>query len=203
MSSNRRRGRDAPERPWVPRTSLGREVAEGKITSMGEIAERGLKVKEPQIVRRLLPDLNQQVVEVGIVEKQTDAGPLRRYRAIVAVGNNGGWFGVGEGKAPERAAAIEKATSAAYVSVIPVQRAPEGSNLSIPFKMTGKVGSVTVELSPAEEGVGIVAGPTVKELLALAGIKNVYVKTFGRTRTKSSLAGALYEALRKSYAPNL
>jgi len=166
---------------------------------MEEIYRRGLKILEPEIVKKLLPGLSTEVVESGIVKKQTDAGPLRRFRAIVAVGNHDGWFGVGEGKAPDRVAATEKATKAALLSLVPVQRGPGASKNSVPYETSGKVGSVIVELSPAPQGVGIVAGPTVRKLLELAGIKDVYVKSFGSTRTSSSLASAVYEALRKSY----
>lgn len=168
---------------------------------MDEIYQKGAKILEPEIVKKLLPDLTSEVVEVSIVKKQTDAGPHRRFRAIVGVGNQNGWFGVGEGKDPQRQAATEKATNAAMLSVIPVQRDP--SNQTIPAKTKGKTGSVTVELSPASRGTGLVAGPALKKLLALAGIKDVYVKTFGSTRTSSSLAGATYEALRKTYALSL
>ena len=182
---------------WIPRTRLGKMVSEGKITSLEEIFQQGLKIREPEVVK------------VSIVQKQTDAGALTRFRAIVAVGNDGGWFGVGEGKAAQRIAAIDKATSVALLTVIPVKRgcgSPEctdKTNHSVPFRTVGKVGSVTVELLPAPKGVGLVAGPALKKLLALAGLKDVYVRTFGSTRTPSSLANAVYDAFYKSYGLNI
>src|SRR5207247_8374703 len=115
------------------------------------------------------------------------------------------WFGVGESKAAQRIAAIDKATSVALLSIIPVRRgcgSPEctdKTNHSVPFRTIGKTGSVKVELIPAPKGVGLVAGPALKKLLALARLKDVYVRTFGSTRTSSSLANAVYDAFSKAH----
>ena len=193
---------------WIPRTKLGKMVSEGKITSLDEIFQEGYKIREPEIVKTLLPNLSSEVVNVSIVQKQTDAGRLTRFRAIVAVGNGDGWFGVGEGKAAQRVAAIDKATSVALPTIIPVQRGcgsadcADKSNHSVPFRTVGKAGSVTVELLPAPKGVGLVAGPALRKLLALAGLKDVYVRTFGSTSTPSSLASAVYDAFYKSHQLN-
>src|SRR5216684_983626 len=84
--------------PWIPGTKLGKMVSDGKITSLEEIFQQGLKIKEPQIVNALLPSVVSEVVDVSIVQKMTDAGRDTSFRAIVAVGNGDGWFGVAEGK---------------------------------------------------------------------------------------------------------
>jgi len=47
-------------------------VKEGKITSIDEIFANNLVIKEPEIVDALLPDLKHEVIDVGIVQKQTD-----------------------------------------------------------------------------------------------------------------------------------
>ncbi len=204
----RRRDQERAE-PWVPSTKLGKMVSEGKITSLGEVFQQGLKIKEPQIVKALLPSVVSEVVDVGIVQKMTDAGRDTSFRAIVAVGNGDGWFGVAEGKGKLRAAAVDKATNLALLSIIPVNRgcgSPEctdKSNHSLPFRTIGKTGSVKVELLPAPRGVGLVAGPSVKKLLELAGVKDAYTRTFGSTSTPSSLAGAVYDAFLKSQALNV
>ncbi len=68
------------------------------MTSLDEIFQLGLKLREPEIVKKLVPDLKSEVVCVGIVQKQTDAGELTRFGAVVAVGNGNGFFGVGQGQ---------------------------------------------------------------------------------------------------------
>ncbi|MEM4298396.1 MAG: 30S ribosomal protein S5, partial [Nitrososphaerota archaeon] len=106
-------GKAAPstEQAWTPRTRLGILVSTGKVTSMEEIFENGWRISEPEIVKTLLPDIKSVVVGAGIVQKQTDAGELTRFSAIVAVGNEKGWLGVGRGKARQMRVAIEKATN--------------------------------------------------------------------------------------------
>jgi small subunit ribosomal protein S5 len=210
QGGNRNRRRDQErEEPWIPRTRLGKMVSEGKVASLEEIFQQGWKIREPEIAKMLLPGLSSEVVKVGIVQKQTDAGELTRFRAVVAVGNDDGWFGVGEGKGAQRMAATDKATNTALLAVIPVQRgcgSPEcadKTNHSVPFRTVGKAGSVTVELLPAPKGVGLVAGPALKRLLALAGLKDVYVRTFGSTSAPSSLANAVYDAFSTSHGLNV
>src|SRR5580700_3953881 len=116
--SDRRRRDDREEAPWVPRTKLGKMVQEGKMTSLDEIFQLGLKLREPEIVKTLVPDLKSEVVSVGIVQKQTDAGELTRFGAVVAVGNGNGFFGVGKGKAAQMKSAIDKATNDALLNII-------------------------------------------------------------------------------------
>ena len=129
-------------------------VSEGKITSLEEIFQQGWKIREPEMVKKLVPDLSSEVVYVGIVQKQTDAGELTRFGAVVAVGNGNGWFGVGKGKAAQMKSAIDKATNDALLNIIPVKlgcgswECKCGTNHSVPYRIMGKAGSVTVELLP-------------------------------------------------------
>lgn len=57
---------------WSPTTYVGRLVKEGKITSIDEIFANNLVIKEPEIVDALLPNLKHEVIDVKIVQKQTD-----------------------------------------------------------------------------------------------------------------------------------
>lgn len=201
--------REERQEPWVPKTKLGKMVAEGKITSLEEIFQLGHKVREPEIVKTLLPDLKSEVVGVGIVQKQTDAGELTRFGSVVAVGNGDGWLGVGKGKAPQMKSSIDKATYDALLNIIPVKlgcgswECRCGRRHSVPYRIKGKAGSVLVELIPGPRALGIVAGPALKNLLALAGVKDVWVRTFGSTNTMSSLANAVYDAFKKAHGLNV
>ena len=67
------------ESEWKPRTTLGMMVANGKVKSMEEIFENGLRIQEAEIVKHLLPDVKTQVVSVDIVQKQTDAGRANAF----------------------------------------------------------------------------------------------------------------------------
>src|SRR6266566_4454611 len=66
--------RPGQEIGWVPKTKLGRQVQQGEIISMEEIFTQGLRIKEPEIVDTLLPNIQQEVLGIGFVQKQTDAG---------------------------------------------------------------------------------------------------------------------------------
>jgi small subunit ribosomal protein S5 len=194
-----------PEEVWVPRTKLGKMVSEGKISSLDEIFQSGLRIREVDIVKKLLPDLRSEVVGVGIVQKQTDAGELTRFAAVVAVGNGAGWFGVGKGKAMQMRESIDKATNAALLNIIPVKlgcgswECRCGTRHSVPYRIRGKAGSVTIQIMPAPRSLGLVAGPALKNLLQLAGVKDAWIRTRGSTNTMSSLANAVYDAFRMSH----
>ena len=205
-----RQSRYAPQQePWVPKTRLGSLVSTGKITSLNEIFENGWRLKEPEIVRTLIPDIKNIVVGVGIVQKQTDAGEITKFNAIVAVGNEKGWFGVGKGKAAQMRTAIDKGTNAALLNIIPVKlgcgswECRCGRPHSVPLKTSGKGGSVRVEVIPGPRGLGLVAGENVRNLLALAGVEDAWTRTYGSTSTPSSLANAVYDALKKIHGVSI
>lgn len=208
MNGDRRR-MEQQQPPWTPRTRLGSLVSTGKVTSMGEIMESGWRIKESEIVRTLVPDIKNITVSVGIVQKQSDAGEITKFKAVVGVGDEKGWFGVGTGKAAQMRSAIDKATNDALLNVIPVRlgcgswECKCGRPHSIPFKTSGKGGSVRVEIIPGPRGLGLVAGENVRNLLTLAGVKDAWTRTYGSTSTSSSLANAVYDALKKIHGVSL
>lgn len=189
---------------WTPRTKVGRMVAQGQITSIDEIFANHLKITEPEIVDALLPGLEQEVIDINLVQKQTDAGERSRFNAIVVVGNRDGYVGLGTGKSIHVVSAIEKAIRNAKMNIIPVRRGCGswecacGTPHSLPLKVKGKWGSVKIELLPGPRGLGIVAGETARVVLELAGVQDVWTRTFGETRTTLSFAGAAYMALKNT-----
>jgi len=190
---------------WVPRTRLGRLVAEGKISSMEDIFREGMRIREPEIVNILLPDLQEEVVNISLVQKQTDAGERSRFKAIVAVGNMDGYVGLGSGKASQVRAAIEKGAVDARLNVIPVRRGCGswecgcGKPHSLQFHVVGRCGGVEVHLIPGPRGLGLVASEVAKILLRLAGIKDCWTRSFGSTKTIPSFAYAVFDALKQTY----
>jgi len=108
------------------------------------------------------------------VQKQTRAGQRTRFKAYVVVGDFNGHVGLGVKCSKEVASAIRGAIIDAKLSVIPVRRGYWGANIgavhTVPTKVTGKCGSVTLRLVPAPKGTGIVAARVPKKLLQMAGI---------------------------------
>ncbi|MCD6537840.1 30S ribosomal protein S5 [Candidatus Bathyarchaeota archaeon] len=190
---------------WTPRTRLGRLVQQGKISSIEEIFAEGLKIREPEIVDMLLPDIQEEVIHIGIVQKQTDAGEKTRFKAIVAIGNGNGYVGLGSGKADQVRTAIEKAAKDARLNITLVRRGCGswecgcGQPHSLPFEISGKSGSVVIKIIPGPRGLGLVASEVAKVILRLAGIKDCWTRSYGQTRTVPSFAYALYNALKRTY----
>src|SRR3989338_9637097 len=50
---------------WVPKTELGFKVKSGEIKDINDIAGKGLKFLEPQIVDMLLPNLESSLLSIG------------------------------------------------------------------------------------------------------------------------------------------
>ena len=71
---------------WEPKTSLGKQVKEGKITVIDEIFEKGLPIMELEIVDALVPDLEEEVMDVNLVQRMHKSGRKVNFRVIVAVG---------------------------------------------------------------------------------------------------------------------
>ncbi|MEM0481038.1 MAG: 30S ribosomal protein S5 [Candidatus Aenigmatarchaeota archaeon] len=202
---------------WQPRTKLGRMVLEGKFKSLDEILEAGYKIKEPEIVDYLEPNL--KIVPVLIGKGGTKGGAKKRiaikrsvkvtasgrrvkYSVMVIVGNENGIVGIGRGKAKDGRTAYLKAVRKAKMNLIKVYRGCGAwecacnEQHSIPWKTYGKSGSVRVILMPAPRGTGLVVDDESKKLLQLAGIKDVWSKTFGRTKQHMNLIQAMFDALR-------
>ena len=86
---------------WEPKTKMGKLVKEGTITDIDEIFEKGLPIMELEIVDALVPDLEEEVMDVNLVQRMHKSGRKVNFRVIVAVGNKNGYVGLGQGKAKE------------------------------------------------------------------------------------------------------
>ncbi|MHA1712558.1 MAG: 30S ribosomal protein S5 [Candidatus Ranarchaeia archaeon] len=192
---------------WEPKTRLGKLVRDGHITSIDEIFQVSTPIREVQILDILLPNLEEEFIGVNLVQRQTDAGEVNRFKATIVVGNRQGFVGVGSAKMKEIGPAINAAIVRAKLNIIPVKLGCgswecEGGadhSHSIPYRLEGHAGSVKITLFPAPKGVGLAAADTAKAVLRLAGVRDVWSKTRGATKTSANLAWATYYALKSSY----
>ena len=202
---------------WVPQTKLGKMVKGGKIKNIDEVLDNKMKILEPEIVDYLL-SVDHDLLFVGQSkgkfgggkrrawrqsQKKTKEGNVITFSAFVVVGDKNGHVGVGFGKSKETLPAREKALRKAKLNLIRIKRGSgsfEGSSHelhSIPLKVEGKCGSVSITLIPAPQGTGLVIGNEGKKILKLAGIQDIYSKSFGHKRTTMNYGKAVMEALKK------
>ena len=190
---------------WVPRTKLGKMILDGQISSMEELFMEGLKIREPEIVNTLLPNLQEEVINIGLVQKQTDAGEKSQFRAVVVVGNRDGYVGLGSGKGRQVRSAIEKGAVDARLNITPIRRGCGswecgcGKHHSLPFQISGSCGGVEIVIIPGPRGLGLVASEPAKIILGLAGVHDCWTNSYGSTRTVPSFAFAVFDALKNTY----
>jgi small subunit ribosomal protein S5 len=189
---------------WVPSTGLGKAVAAGEIKSIDEVLSSGRPIKEPQIVDTFLPDLEDEVLNIAMMQRMTDSGRRVKFRAVVIVGNRNGYIGFGQGKDSQVGDAIKKAIIDAKMNLIKVKRGCGSwecgcdASHSLPMQVQGAAGSVRVTLKPAPQGIGLVTGNISKKVLELAGIKDAWTFARGQTRTTINFAKATFNALKET-----
>lgn len=203
---------------WKPRTSLGMQVKSGEITSIDYALDKRIKILEPEIVEALLQNLQTDLLMVGQAkgkfgggqkrifkqtQKKTQEGNKPKFATFAVVGNENGYVGIGYGKSKETVPAREKAIRQAKLNIIKIRRGCGdwgcgcGDAHTVPFKVTGKAGSVVITLIPAPKGTGLKVEKECQKVLKLAGIKDVWSRTEGQTRSKLNLLLACFSALQQ------
>ena len=142
-------------------------------------------------------ELNDRVVAIKRVSKTVKGGRTMRFSALVVVGDGNGHVGVGLGKAGEVPEAIRKGKEAAVKNLVEI---PVDENKSIPHDFIGKFGSSSVLLKRAPEGTGIIAGGPARNVLELAGIKNIRTKSLG-SNNKTNVVLATLQGLSQMKTP--
>ncbi|MFH0874346.1 MAG: 30S ribosomal protein S5 [archaeon] len=202
---------------WNPKTNIGKQVKAKVITDIDQILDTGKTILEAEIVDHLIPGLENDLLAVGQskgkfgggkrrvfrqTQKKTKEGNKPHFSTLCIVGNKDGYIGLGYGKSKETVPAREKATRDAKLHIFKIRRGCGswecmcGEPHSIPFTVSGKCGSAKITLIPAPKGVGLCVEKECAKILAFAGIKDVWSKTSGQTRTTLNLIRACESALK-------
>ena len=137
-------------------------------------------------------DIKERLVATKSVSKTVKGGRIRRFTALMVVGDENGHVGYGLGKAAEIPDAIRKAIEDARKNVIKVSL----KGTTIPHEIVGEYGAGKVLLKPAAEGTGVIAGGAVRAVLDMAGVRDIRTKCL-RSNNPTNVVKATFEGLRE------
>lgn len=137
-------------------------------------------------------EFEEKIVQVNRVSKKTKGGNQIGFAVLVVVGDRKGRVGVALGKAPDVLSSIKKGVRKAkkHLIIVPIK------NGTIPFRINVKYGAAQVLLKPAPQGSGVIAGGAIRDVLEVAGIKNVVGKILG-SNNQGNNAYATMKALQE------
>lgn len=136
-------------------------------------------------------EFDQKIIGIRRVTRVVKGGRRFSFSVAMVIGDKKGRVGVGIGKATDTALAIEKSIRDARKSMITVKRDKEDS---IAHAVKAKFNASVVEIRPAP-GRGIVVGSSVRDVIELAGVKDVSAKLLSRSKNKINNARAAVKAL--------
>ena len=139
-------------------------------------------------------EYDQKVLDLRRTARVVAGGRRFSFRATVIVGNRMGKVGMGLGKGPDVASAVEKAVFQAKKNIIVI---PLSKAKSIPHEVMAKYKAARIILKPAREGRGLIAGGPIRVIADLGGIKNLTAKILGRTVNKVNNARATMQAIQR------
>ncbi|MCK0125443.1 30S ribosomal protein S5 [Gelidibacter sp. F2691] len=148
------------------------------------------KYKNAELVKPSGLDLKDHLIGVQRVTKVTKGGRAFGFSAIVVVGDEAGVVGHGLGKSKDVATAIAKGIEDAKKNLvrIPIQ------NKTLPHEQKGKYGGARVNIIPASEGTGVIAGGAVRTVLEAVGVHDVLSKSQGSSNPHN-VVKATFDAL--------
>ncbi len=147
--------------------------------------------RKPRREPRAKPEFDQRILNIRRVTRVSSGGRRFSFSVAMVVGNHKGMVGVGTGKAGDTSLAIDKATRAARKHAITVKTTP---SMSIPHEVFAKEKSAYVHIQPAR-GKGIIAGSSVRDVIELAGLKDINAKLRSPSKNKLNAARATVKAL--------
>lgn len=156
----------------------------------------GMRSKNPRRngaarVERAKPEFEQKILNIRRVTRVTSGGKRLNFSVYVVAGDKKGKVGVGTGKANDTSVAIDKAYRNAKKNMFHLNLT---KNMSIPHEVSAKYCSGRVVIMPTP-GRGNNAGSAVRNVIELAGIKDVTAKIISPSKNKLNMARAAVLAL--------
>lgn len=146
---------------------------------------------------RAKPEFDQKIIDIRRVTRVSSGGRRFSFAVTIVAGDKKGRVGVGTGKGADTALAVEKAFRNAKKNLITINLTKTGS---IAHDVYAKYSSARVEIMPAP-GKGMAAGSSVRDVINLAGVKDVIAKLRSGTKNKLNNAMAAITALKMVKKP--
>ena len=147
--------------------------------------------------------LEERVVKIRRCAAVVKGGRRFSFNALVVVGRKDGRVAYGYGKANEVPPAVEKAAKDAQ-ETLKRQKKVQMRGQTIPHRVVGRYGASRVVMVPAGPGTGVKAGPGVREVLVVCGVRNILTKVHGSTNpinlVKATIEGRLQLRTREEVA---
>ena len=137
------------------------------------------------------PEFDQKILSIRRVTRVVAGGRRFSFSVALVAGDKKGSVGLGLGKAGDTSLAINKALRNAKKNMV---RLKLTKTMSLPYEVKAKYGSAMVVLMP-NKGRGLVAGSVVRDIVNLAGIKDITGKILSSTKNKLNNAKAVILAL--------
>lgn len=137
------------------------------------------------------PEFDQKMVSIRRVTRVVAGGRRMTFAVAIAIGDKKGSVGLGTGKGVDTAIAITKALRQAKKNMFKIKTTKE---MSIAHEVSSKYASSKLTIMP-NRGKGLVSGSTVRDMLILAGIKNVTAKLHSGSKNKLNNARVAYQTL--------
>ena len=140
---------------------------------------------------RAKPEFDQKIINIRRVTRVVAGGRRFNFLVAIVVGDRKGKVGVGLGKGADTALAIDKAVRSAKKNMVKISTT---KTMSIAHQVDAKYSSARVVLRPAK-GRGIVAGSALRDVIELAGLKDIGAKILSPSKNKLNIAQATIKAL--------
>lgn len=165
----------------------------------GDRGPRNKNDRKPRREPRAKPEFDQKILAIRRVTRVSSGGRRFSFSVAIVVGNRKGVVGVGTGKAGDTSLAIDKAVRDAKKNSITVKTT---KSMSIPHEIMAKFKSAVVHIQPAR-GKGIIAGSAVRDVIELAGLKDINAKLRSPSKNKLNGAQATIKALLTLKTPKI
>ena len=118
---------------------------------------------------RVKPEYDQKILLIRRVTRVVSGGRRMTFSVALAIGDRKGMVGLGTGKAIDTSMAIAKAQKDAKKNMLKLRLT---KTMSLPHDISAKFSSAQLMMMP-NRGRGLISGSATRDMLLLAGVKDV------------------------------